>query len=68
MNQKQLAVLRNIYSTVETMDPCSETYKKLDAFLDNQPIAILRTLAEARIKFISSMATNRVNQFARIAR
>ena len=58
-----MAVLRSNYATITTIDPASDTYCKLIAFLDRQPASVLRTLAEGRIKFVSALAANRVAKF-----
>lgn len=68
MNQRQMAELRDSYATITSIDPASDTYTRLLAFLDRQPIGILRTLADARIKFVSVLAANRVNRLSATSR
>lgn len=60
MNQKQLSTLRSHYATINSIDPCGQTYIDLIKSLDAMSIGMLRTLADARIKFISPLAINRV--------
>lgn len=57
---EQLTKLRDEYATIDKIDPSSLTYKALVSKLDKMSPDTLRQLADARIKFISSLATNRV--------
>lgn len=57
--EKQINELRTQYATVERIDPCLPTYKKLCALLDRLSDTQLMTIAEARIKFVSLLARNR---------
>ena len=66
MNTVQLEVLRKNYAGINRIDPCGETYSKLIAFLDRQTIPVLETLAGAKIKWVSSLALNRVNRASKV--
>ena len=57
---KQIASLRKEYSAVNKVDPDSPTYKSLIKHLDSLPQELLKDLANAKIKFVSSLARNRV--------
>jgi hypothetical protein len=59
---KMLTALRREYSGIKTIDPGQASYKKLTAMLDNLPQAQLKQLAKARIKFVSSLANNRIKR------
>ena len=52
--------LRTAYGSIETIDPTGDGYKKLTALLDRVPQAWLKDLVAADIKFVSSLARNRV--------
>jgi hypothetical protein len=56
----QIAALKAEYSKINTIDPSSETYKKLIAMLDRLDLKSLQSLAGAEIKFVSKLAQNRV--------
>lgn len=61
----QLDALREHYAGIETIDPLSDSYMKLTAKLDAMSLPILKQLADARIKWISSLARNRVTRMER---
>jgi len=61
----QLASLRDHYSMIETIDPSSDSYIKLTAKLDAMSLPVLKQLANARIKWISALARNRVTRMER---
>jgi len=61
-SQKMLEELRVEYSKVEKIDPAGNIYPKMCAMLDAMPQADLKQLANARIRFLSSLAQNRVNK------
>ena len=56
----QIAALKTEYSKINTIDPSSDTYKKLIAMLDKLDLKSLQSLAGAEIKFVSKLAQNRV--------
>jgi hypothetical protein len=56
----QIAALKAEYSKINTIDPSSDTYKKLIAMLDRLDLKSLKSLAGAEIKFVSKLAQNRV--------
>jgi len=56
----QIAALKAEYSKINTIDPDSDTYKKLIAMLDRLDLKSLKSLAGAEIKFVSKLAQNRV--------
>jgi hypothetical protein len=56
----QIAALKAEYSKINTIDPASDTYKKLIAMLDRLDLKSLQSLAGAEIKFVSKLAQNRV--------
>jgi len=56
----QIAALKAEYSKINTVDPSSDTYKKLIAMLDRLDLKSLKSLAGAEIKFVSKLAQNRV--------
>jgi hypothetical protein len=56
----QIAALKAEYSKINTVDPSSDTYKKLIAMLDRLDLKSLQSLAGAEIKFVSKLAQNRV--------
>ena len=58
----QVAKLKAEYSKINTIDPSSDSYKKLIAMLDKLDKPALEKLAGADIKFISGLAKNRVNR------
>jgi hypothetical protein len=59
-NTSQIAALKAEYSKINTIDPSSDTYKKLIAMLDKLDLKSLQSLAGAEIKFVSKLAQNRV--------
>jgi len=56
----QIAALKAEYSKINTIDPSSDTYKKLIAMLDRLDAKSLEALANAGVKFVSKLAQNRV--------
>ena len=58
--QTQVDMLRDGFAKISRIDPCSETYVKLIALLDSLNQPALRQLADAKIKFVSLLALNRV--------
>ena len=61
---QQLAKMRDEYGKINTIDPSGPAYKQLIAMLDKMHIDNLKTLAGAKIKFVSGLAQNRVNRAA----
>lgn len=58
----QIKQLRKNYDTINRINPSSPTYDKLTKFLDDLPTDKLKQLAKGKIKFISSLAQNRVRR------
>lgn len=52
--------LRAEYAKINTIDPSEPTYGKIVALLDKLTQPQLKQLASAGIKFVSSLARNRV--------
>ena len=52
----QIKKLKDSWATVDRIDPTSKTYKKLDDMLENMSTEDLEKIAEAGIKFVSSLA------------
>jgi hypothetical protein len=59
---QQLAKMRDEYGKINTIDPSGPAYKQLIAMLDKMNIDNLKTLAGAKIKFVSGLAQNRVKR------
>ena len=59
---QQLAKMRDEYGKISTVDPSGPEYKQLIAMLDKMHIDNLKSLAGAKIKFVSGLAQNRVNR------
>jgi len=62
--QSQLNKLREEYSVIQGIDPGSNSYIALTKKLDTLSLPLLKQLESAKIKFISSLAKNRVNRAA----
>ena len=58
--KQQIDIMRKSYSTLSRMNPSSPTYKKFIKFLDKLPKDELKQLANAKIKFVSILAKNRL--------
>jgi hypothetical protein len=56
----QIKKLKDEYSSINTIDPSSPTYKRLVVLMNAQDQETLKKLAGANIKFISGMARNRI--------
>lgn len=61
---QQLSKMRDEYGKINTIDPSGPAYKQLVAMLDKMHVDNLKTLAGAKIKFVSGLAQNRVNRAA----
>ena len=61
---QQIAKMRDEYGKISTIDPSGPEYKQLIAMLDKMHIDNLKSLAGAKIKFVSGLAQNRVNRAA----
>jgi hypothetical protein len=61
-NRSQLDRLAHHYGKIKTINPSGPGYRKLRAYLAELPQAALKQLAGERIKFLSSMARNRVTR------
>lgn len=59
-SEKQIAQLRKEYGTVNRVDPDKPAYKALIKHLDSLSQDQLKELANAKIKFVSSLARNRL--------
>jgi len=59
-SKEQIEIMRHAYSTLSKMNPSSPTYKKFVKFLDKLPKDELKQLANAKIKFVSILAKNRL--------
>ena len=57
----QLNRLKKEYAKIERVDPEKPTYKKLTDMLDKMTDEQLRQIEKAKIKFMSSLASNRLN-------
>jgi phage shock protein A len=55
---KQIAQLRKEYDKVKKMDPSSPKYKSMRASIEKLPEKALIALRDAKINFISMLATN----------
>jgi hypothetical protein len=62
LSQSQISILRQEYSKISKVDPSGEGYKKLTALLDKLDKQSLQDLVDAKIKFVSSLALNRIRQ------
>jgi hypothetical protein len=60
MNKHQLAQLRRMYASIDRVDPFGKAYNGLCHTLDKASDSDLLALSRADIKFISSLALNRV--------
>lgn len=61
-SETQLADLRTSYATIESVDPCLPVYGKMTALLDGLNDQMLVQVSKAEIKWLSSLALNRVNR------
>ena len=59
-SKDQIEIMRHAYGTLSRMNPSSPTYKKFIKFLDKLPKDQLKQLANAKIKFVSILAKNRI--------
>jgi hypothetical protein len=60
MTDKLINTLRNECSQIDRINPCSPAYKRLIAFLDGLPQDHLKMVRDAKIKFLSRLAINRI--------
>lgn len=61
-SQSMIDKMRKEYGNIGKVDPSQPTYKKLTALLDKLTDEQLKQLAQAKIKFVSGLALNRVNR------
>ncbi len=61
VTKKVIDDLRKEWGKVDRIDPSSDAYKRLIKVLNILNLAELKKLADANIKFVSSLALNRVN-------
>jgi len=57
---KQLATMRESFSTIGKIDPSMPTYNKMTKYLDGLSQPLIKQIAGARIKFLSGLARNRI--------
>lgn len=57
----QIETLRKEFSKINTIDPSLPAYNKLCDFLDSSTTKELQEFVDADIKWVSSLARNRVN-------
>jgi len=60
MSSGQLDQLRAGYAGINTIDPSQPSYGRLTALLDASGPQRLQQLADAKIKFVSNLARNRL--------
>ena len=60
--KQQIDMIRKAYGTLSKIDPNKPTYKKFIKFLDKLPKDQLRQLDKADIKWISTLAANRLRR------
>lgn len=60
LTQQMIDVLRKEFGKIDKVDPSKPSYKKIVALLDTLSLEDLQALVDAKIKFISSLALNRV--------
>jgi hypothetical protein len=61
-NQMSIQMLRAAYDRIDRIDPDSPNYKNLCDFLDRQTTEYLEVIADAKVKFVSGLARNRINR------
>ena len=59
---KQIKILREMFEEIKSIDPDGNGYKNLIMFLDKQPQNLLKDLVAANIKWVSSLARNRLDK------
>ena len=59
-SKDQIEIMRTAYGTLKGMNPSSPSYKKFIKFLSKLPKDQLKQLANAKIKFVSMLAKNRL--------
>ena len=59
-SKDQIEIMRKSYGTLSRINPSSPTYKKFIKFLEKLPKDQLKQLANAKIKFVSILAKNRL--------
>ncbi len=62
LSNSQITTLRKDYSTIDKIDPEGDGYKGLIKLLDSLAQEDLKQLADADIKFVSSLARNRLRK------
>ena len=60
LTPQQIKTLQDAYGAVKTMDPSGGTYDNLCKFLDACEDGKLVALADAKIKWVSTLANNRI--------
>jgi hypothetical protein len=60
--EKLIHDLREEMAKIETIDPCSPVYERLEAFLDSLDTENLIAIRDADVKFMSMLAANRVRR------
>jgi len=56
----EIAALRLAYDKLDKIDPMTPAYEKLVALLDKMEQPMLRQVRDAKIKFLSKLAINRI--------
>lgn len=59
---EQVVILREEYAKVDKLDPSEPTYGELCKFLDTVDDVKLQQLADAKIKWLSMLAFNRLTR------
>lgn len=60
LTPQHIETLRAGYDGIERVDPCGLAYNKLVTFLDRLSQPQLKQLADSKIKWVSSLARNRI--------
>ena len=60
-SSSQLSMLKKEYGKISRVDPSKPTYKKLTDMLDRMTDEQLQQIKDAGIKFMSSLAANRLS-------
>lgn len=60
LTDSQLDDLRAECAKLDRIDPCSPAYAKMIGCLDQMPQGMLWQVANAKIKFLSALARNRI--------
>ncbi len=61
-SKDQIEKLKSEYEKINKIDPSSPTYKKLVDMLNKMDQETLKQIADAKIKFVSALALNRIKK------